>query len=170
MIDPRKEKDGDTVESVIPIAGDLKDAGGKAFDWKATRIGTADSTDAKRGVRLELSGGMYEHREQRAVVEFMCSDKTGLEGEWESEDKYEPGTPDSQKRDEAGGDVGYPEKQLKKDDAALIWESHGPSKEDANIDVLHLTWYTEHACYTASGGGDSSSSGHWGFFTWMIVM
>jgi len=180
-VDPRKEaKDADRITHVIPIAGNLLEHGGKAFDWSAERLSTSDVPgDAqKEGVRLTLKGGMYE-REQRAVIELLCDkERTGLEGEWEPKDKPAPDGPKEEKLRRLAGrgegdklaridDVGFPEKQLKKDDAALVWDSYGHT-EDKNIDVLRLTWHTKYAC--EEGAERTDSSNHWGFFTWIVIL
>ncbi|KAL1877537.1 hypothetical protein VTK73DRAFT_8595 [Phialemonium thermophilum] len=175
-IDPRKKdaKDADEITHVIPIAGELLERGGKAFEWTAERLSTSKSDgggDAdKQGVRLTLRGGVYERREQRAVIELLCDpERTGLEGEWESETKYEPGGDDEEEKRKQWreDELGHPEEQLKKKDTALLWDSYGPSA-DGDVDILKLTWYTKHACETGAPvpGRDDS----WGFFTWMVIL
>lgn len=190
--------DTDAVMKVVAIAGNLENAGGTHFEYEATRLSTSDSkSDSdKEGLRLTLLGGKHpltgpikQRKEQRATIEFLCDhDKTGLEGEWKSEDRYD-GDDKVRKRDdkkkddkeeeEDDGTESGIEHQLKKDDSALIWESYGLNeKQDAEI--LHLTWYTKHACEKKrddKDGGDkgdddedSDGSSHWGFFTWIILM
>lgn len=188
----------DTVESVTAIAGALENVGGSQFEYEATRLNGSDSNgdSKKEGLRLVLKGGKKPldgsvKREQKAIIEFLCDPKReGTEGEWESEDKYskrrreekdgddkkDDGKKDDDKKDDGkegdGGDKSFPEHQLKKDDAALIWESYGPEKDG---DVLRLTWHTKHACEGKrdgngddNNGGDSSAS--WGFFTWLVIV
>jgi len=46
----------------------------------------------------------------------------------------------------------------------LGWENEGDTK------ILRLKWETEHACENAEDGGSGPSNGHWGFFTWFILM
>lgn len=169
---------------------------GATLDPVATRLSTssADGDKDKVGVRLVLQGGHYNGRKQKAVVEVLCDDKLeGTEGEWKSDELGIP-TPPSVKAAEDGKDKDDAPHQLKKDGAALIWDSYGPSEEDPkNMDVLKLTWKTKHACEKrsegGSGGGDKGGSGgrggsgdgdkdkggqdeskHWGFFTWMIIL
>lgn len=88
------------MSKVIHIAGNLENHGGSAFEYEATRLKTSDSnSDSKKeGLRLVLKGGkrplegvpVKQRTTQRAVIEFLCDhEKTGLEGEWESEDHYE---------------------------------------------------------------------------------
>lgn len=179
------EKKDDKILSVIPIAGSLINHGGKDFTYELKRLSTSDSKDdsEKEGLRLTLHGGVYQKREQRAVIEFLCDhNRTGLEGEWESQDKYEKGKAEKreEKKKEEGGDEkkdedkdgedGFPERQLKKENAALIWEGYKRSPDD-KVDTLFLTWHTKFACEKAVDGGDGpSESTHWGFFTWMFML
>ena len=179
---------------MIPIAGNLAEHGGKAFDFTATRLKSSDSvSDSKKeGVRLVMKGGVYEGREQKAVVEMVCDkERTGTEGEWESEDRYDPdgGEKDKERRkreedkkeeggdkkEEEGGDkekpndeVGWSERQLKKEGAALVWEGYNRVE---GSDTLQLTWYTKYACESSvpEKKPDDPSS-HWGFFTWLVIM
>jgi hypothetical protein len=194
LIDPRKDpKESDSIEAVIPIAGNLVEHGGKTFDFTATRLKSSDSvSDSKKeGVRIAMSGGVYEGREQKAVVEMICDkDRTGTEGEWESEDRYDPdGEKEKEKREEdkkeddkkeeEGGDkdgdkgkvddeVGWTERQLKKENAALVWE--GYNRQEGS-DTLQLTWYTKYACETSvPDDKPEDASSHWGFFTWLVIL
>ncbi|TQV91669.1 hypothetical protein V2A60_008608 [Cordyceps javanica] len=182
--------DLDQITEVIPIAGSLENHDGTAFDYEVTRLKTSDSNadSKKEGLRLVLKGGRHENREQKAVIEFLCDrNHTGLEGEWEAEDKYESSSkrrrddkPDGDKKE--GDDKGdgsddksseEVEHQLKKDDASLIWESYGAEKD---ADILRLTWHTKYACEKRDDDNDvqdpeaPSSSGSWGFFTWLIIV
>lgn len=184
--------DTDIVETVTAISGALENVGGSQFEYEATRLNGSDSnSDAhKEGLRLVLKGGKHpldapvkERREQKAIVEFLCDENEGTEGEWEdSEDKYSKlvRREDMNKYDEKGEDdnsdgkdKSFPEHQLKKKNAALIWESYEPEKD---ADVLRLTWHTKYACEKRDGkddnnegdGGDAST--HWGFFTWFVIM
>ena len=129
---------------------------------------------------MVLEGGKHpldgsDRRKQRAVVEFLCDpDKEGTEGEWEAEDKYKDSAlsrrDDSNDDDDSDNDHSAIEHQLKTDDAALIWESYGPEED---VDELHLTWYTKHACEKRDDSGDDTDEGtttHWGFFTWFVIM
>lgn len=179
--------DTDMVSKVVAIAGNLENTGGSSFEYEATRLKTSDSHDdsKKEGLRLVLKGGKHplngprkERREQQAVIEFLCDkEKTGLEGEWESEDRYDGDDKklrkrDGEEEDEDDGVESGVEHQLIKDDAALIWESYGSEGNDK--DILRLTWHTKYACENRDDSGDdegdSDSSSHWGFFTWFILM
>ncbi|KAK3344367.1 autophagy-related protein 27 [Lasiosphaeria hispida] len=181
----------ETVEEVIPVAGDLAEYGGKAFGWEAKRLrtvgeGVGEGDSKYEGLRVTLKGGIYEHREQKAVIEFRCDNKLeGTEGEWkeeggkvkrEGEEKKEDG---EKKDDEKKGDddknkdkEGTPETQRKKEGAALIWEGYKltqtPDGKEQN--TLSLTWYTKHACEKAVVDEPLEESGSWGFFTWIVIL
>lgn len=173
------------VEEVLAIAGSLENVGGSQFEYDATRLKTSDSNSdsQKEGLRLVLKGGKHpldgpvqERREQRAFIEFLCNpNKKGDEGEWEAEDKYEKGGGARRRADDKkdGSEKSAIEHQMKKDGAALIWESYGREKD---ADVLRLTWHTKFACEKRDGddgkdkGGNGSTSNHWGFFTWFVIM
>lgn len=176
---------------MISIAGDLHEHGGGYLDPKVTRLKTSDSTSdsKKEGVRIALYGGKHQlgsgGREQRAIIEMVCSDKKGTEGEWNpSDDKYEQVPPETEgygdgnsaaarlrRADDEGGDGGK-EHQLLKENAALLFDSYGPMADNGNVDVLRLTWHTELACEGRRDGGGSgdSQSQHWGFFTWLVIL
>ena len=190
------------MSTVVAIAGALENVGGSAFEYDVTRLKTSDSNSdsQKEGLRLVLKGGKHplsgpvkERRPQRAIIELICDqDKKGTEGEWESEDKYESSTKlrtrddqkdpkdgDDKKKDGDGEDDGSEsgvEHQLKKPDAALLWEGY---HEEKDADVLRLTWLTKAACEKRDDKnngdknkdeGDESASSHWGFFTWFVIM
>jgi hypothetical protein len=183
--------DIDKVETVTAIAGSLENVGGSQFEYEATRLNGSDSNSdsKKQGLRLVLKGGKHplngpvkDRREQKAVIEFLCDkDKEGTEGEWEeTEDKYSKLRRRDDKKDdgkEDGGgkdkDESFSEHQLKKDNAALIWEGFGSEKD---ADVLRLTWHTKYACEKRDESGDDNkgpsgdSSASWGFFTWLVIV
>jgi len=167
------EKKSSTIEEVVPIAGDLEKHGGGAFKWEATRLkteGEDKGEDKGEGIRLTLKGGVYEQREQRALVSLRCNQTvSGLDGEWDSEDEYVHDKREEKEGDKNGDDeVGFPEKQLKKDNAALIWDGY---KRDGDVDTLFLTWYTQHVCEKSnSEQPPADESHHWGFFTWVIIL
>lgn len=180
--------DTDSVFKVIAIAGRLENAGGSQFEYEATRLKTSDSNSdsSKEGVRLVLKGGKHpltgpikDRREQKAIIEFLCDpEKEGTEGEWDAEDKYErlvrrddkDKDKDKDDKDEDEGEASA-EHQLKKENAALIWESY---KSEKKADVLRMTWHTKHACEDKRNDdgkdGDESASTSWGFFTWVFII
>jgi hypothetical protein len=187
------KEDVDTVEKVIAIAGGLENAGGTQFDYDVTRLKTSDSNadSQKEGVRIVFKGGKHplsgpskERRPQRAVVEFLCDpDKTGIEDEWDAEDKYESSSlrtradgeeeDDEDDEDDGSNEDSSLEHQLLNQNAALLWESYGPEND---VDVLRMTWHTKYACEKRDDSDDDdgdesgSTKASWGFFTWFVIM
>lgn len=187
----RGKREGSTdyeVSDVISIAGELQNHGGGPLDAEVTRLKTSDSNadSKKQGVRIKLNGGKHEltsgGRRQQAIVEMVCDpNKDGTEGEWTPEDdKYEQGpiegeedgAPATRQRGvkrqdgDGDGDGATEEHQLLKDNAALIFDSYGPS---GDVDILRLTWHTKLACEGEAGNGGSNNE-HWGFFTWVFIL
>lgn len=186
-IDPDSKADVPLEHRVI--AGEAED---RALGETFTRLSTSASEKdkGKEGVRVVLQGGQFQDRKQKAVVDLLCKDSVeGTEGEIDPDkDLSKPSATTSQPAvataTAAGSSVrvvraddknkdGVPV-QIKKPDAALIWESYGPSEEEpGSVDALKLTWYTKHACEKTSGGGGGDGkdeSKHWGFFTWIIIL
>jgi len=177
------------VDQVIPIVvGD-----DKAIAWEAKRLAGDDDGKAakdggkKEGLRLTLQGTTkYQERAQRTVVDFRCNpDLEGTESEWESLDEYVPGEKkntrrkeeekkkdDDKKDDDKKEGDSTPEKQLKKDGAALVWEGYKREKDASggDMDTLYLTWYTKHACDAAVDQPTEEESKSWGFFTWFVIL
>jgi hypothetical protein len=181
VLSPDKDEAPDTVLRVIPIS--MKKGIGNDFEYEVHRLKTSDSNSdsQKEGLRLILKGGSYDGRDQKAVVEFICDkDRTGLEGEWDHEDEYVPeratllGRRDavlSTTDDEPDGPETGEERQLLNENAALIWNSYGPTTDDdSHTDVLRLTWHTKYACEKRQEGGSDAQPGHWGFFTWLVIL
>lgn len=161
-----KKEESDSIERVIPIAGDLKDKGGGNLDakWELLSTSTSHSDSELEGLRVELKGGFSgsgkDRRSQKAIVEFICDEsRTGLENLWDPEDKYT----DITERDEEGGEP-------KEDDAnapSLQFVRYDVGSGDA--DVLRLKWQTKYACENSKAEQDAAGT-HWGFFTWFIIM
>ncbi|KAK0662948.1 putative autophagy protein Atg27 [Cercophora samala] len=184
--DPKTDKA--TVDHFIPI---VVGRGEKqaSFEWEAKRLpseepkdgkekGEGDKKNKKEGLKVTLKGGKYQGRQQQTVVEFRCSGLKGDEEEWESKKlvEYErvKRAAVAEDKDE-GDDLSTPERQLKKEGAALVWEGY---KSDGEVDTLSLTWYTKFVCDKAVGDepekgkepADGGESAHWGFFTWFVVL
>ncbi|KFZ22688.1 hypothetical protein V502_02834 [Pseudogymnoascus sp. VKM F-4520 (FW-2644)] len=147
-----------TISRVIPIAGDLQNfPGGTLLDASYTRLRTAASPadQAREGIRVELHGGSYNGRKQRAVVEFLCDpDVTGIE-------EAEESVLDVYKREEGNGTT--------KATRALVFKKYGPEGAKGEVDVLTLEWRTKFACENVEGGV-GKEKGSWGFFTWFIII
>ncbi|KAI9842576.1 MAG: hypothetical protein M1838_003076 [Thelocarpon superellum] len=155
--------DSSTIRSVRPIAGNFDH--GRPIDAAVTRLKTSAShgDSQKEGLRMELHGGRYPQtkagRKQTAVIEFLC-DK---EAEDEAPDRRRAAKEDEE--DEEDEDEPDTEGQN------LRFISYGPvDDEESQEDVLRLEWLTKHACEDAMNGDDDDSNGHWGFFTWFIIM
>jgi autophagy-related protein 27 len=140
------------VDRVIPVAGNFHVDSGRPLDPKYTRLKASDAN--KEGLQIELNGGYYAEKKQRAIIEFQCDkDRTGNEGA-EGED-------DKKKRED------------KKDDGketpnSLTYVSYGAV--DEKLDVLRLNWRTKYACEDHVDDEDDGKRGGWGFFTWFILM
>lgn len=154
---------------VIPIAGNILAGGGGHSDPKWTRLSTSpiQSDRDKEGIRLTMGGGSYMKKPQKAVVEFLCDRK----------DEANDRTKALLSREDADGEDGGDDKKDEEREAKkqtddgeggiLKFMSYGPVGDD---EVLSLEWRTKYACEDAKDGGEKKSSGHWGFFTWFIIM
>jgi hypothetical protein len=149
-------------ENTYPIAGNLKIHGGGDFDVKATLLSTSESNEdsKKEGLRLELFGGQKQtdtqKRTQSAIIEFLCDkSRTGLEHLSEERDQYE------ERDEEVDDDPSTP---------SLTFVSYNVSKKNPEEDLLRLQWKTKEACEDSKAKKDQENSGHWGFFTWFVIM
>ena len=160
-------------QEAIPIAGQYTLHDGTQLDPKITRLKTSSSASdrEKEGFRLELHGPKYpdtDPKKQKAVIEFLCADKAeetkirrkerDLVASKRGNDDENDGEEDHSATGEIaedghGGTVKYI-------DFAMVGDSQ----------VLSLEWRTKYACENAKGEDKGSSSGHWGFFTWFIIM
>lgn len=120
--------------------------------WARLKSSASSADREKEGIRLEMNGGKYEGRKQKAIIEFLCNAKSEERRRDMSAVAEEDGQEGEEADDEHGG-------KLK----LLSWE------DEEDIKVLRLEWITKYACEDADDGNDSSS-GHWGFFTWFILM
>ncbi|KAL8915168.1 MAG: hypothetical protein Q9171_000287 [Xanthocarpia ochracea] len=161
------------IQEAIPIAGHYPLHDGTQLDPKITRLKTSSSASdrEKEGFRLELHGPKYpdkDPKKQKAVIEFLCADKAeetktrqkerDLVASKRGNDDEDDGEEDHSATGEItedghGGTVKYI-------DFAMVGDSQ----------VLSLEWRTKYACENAKGEDKGSSSGHWGFFTWFIII
>ena len=105
------------------------------------------------GLKLELHGGYYNKRKQKAVINFECDkDRTGNEG---NED-----------------DVASMAGDEKEDNSqSLTFISYGPVDGKEAVDILRLNWRTKYSCEDAEAEEPNvDKSRGWGFFTWFILM
>ena len=146
----------------IPIAGDysLTTGGDLNPHWTRLKASASSEDREKEGLRLEMGGGKFENRKQKAIIEFLClpDRNDGVTRRDEILDAYD--------EDEKGDD----------DSGEETDDEHGGKlklhswKDEEDVKVLRLDWYTQYACEDAKDSGEVSNSGHWGFFTWFIIM
>lgn len=125
------------------------------------------SSDQKReGLQLEMHGGEYQKQKQKAVVEFLCQN--------EASDKFRREQKDADVKE---GEEGSEDEDDDDDkDGQIVEDGHGGTLQykswgiEGGTKVLRLDWQTKYACEDSSSSSDSSKSGHWGFFTWFIIM
>ena len=154
-----------TIERVIPIAGDFGLSIGPALDAKWTRLKTSSrpADRGREGVELEMGGGRYpidskNGEKQKAVVEFLCDKKPEeRRREMLRRDGKEEGDEEGNARettdDGEGGTLSFSSYEMVGDER-----------------VLGLTWRTKYACEDAQEDSGKPGGGHWGFFTWFIIM
>lgn len=120
-----------------------------------------------------MGGGFYppnksKGKPQKAVVEFLCNRQEENEEKRESLISRE----DEDEGDDNGDNKDDAERKAKEqtedgEGGILKFVSYEQVGDDK---VLSLEWKTKYACEDATNGGEKSSSGHWGFFTWFIIM
>jgi hypothetical protein len=165
----------------LPIAGYENALGGGSKDVEINLLKSIDPET--EGVRVKISGGTILEPELKkkypasAVIDFQCDpDRTGLEG-LKNDDDLDQATDSKLRRDdEEKGDDGDNEGEDKPDTtktSSLTFQSFG-LVDDKEGFVLRLDWKTKYACedYKRENPGSSGGSGggHWGFFTWLIIM
>ncbi|XP_044723892.1 autophagy-related protein [Hirsutella rhossiliensis] len=122
--------------------------------------------------KYEKDGGAQRRADDKKGDDKKGDDKKG------DDKKGDDNKGDDNKGDDNKGDKEKSaiEHQLKKEGAALIWESYEKEKD---ADVLRLSWHTKFACEKRDGNdgkdkdgkdGNGNSSNHWGFFTWFVII
>ncbi|KAL8675502.1 MAG: hypothetical protein Q9168_000014 [Polycauliona sp. 1 TL-2023] len=157
-------------EDAIPIAGQYTLHGGTELDPDITRLKTSSTASdrEKEGFRLAVQGPKYPETnglKQKAVIEFLCADKaTEKKEEIKKRQGVVAGRDDEEEDHSATGEVADDGHggTLKYLDYSTVGESQ----------VLSLEWRTKYACEDAgkNGSDDKNSSGHWGVFTWFIII
>ena len=153
----------DVIEA-IPIAG-APIGGSVDPQWERLKTSKLPEDKGKEGLRLSMDGPGKTNK-QKAIVEFLCPtrdqgrrrirrDKDTKARDNENRDNNT--TTSKEVDDGAGGRLKYVSYETEKD-------------KDAK--VLRLEWTTNHACENGEedDGDKKPSSGHWGFFTWLIIM
>lgn len=157
----------DVFDEAVPIAGELKEQGGGHMEakWERLKDSNSHADSDKDGLRVEMNGGFRKlesgKRNQKAIIEFICDqERTGLENLYDPGDKYE----DKAKREEDDG----AEDKDRKDSSSLQYVGYDQSGTD--VDILRLSWRTKEACKGSKDQQDAEQAGHWGFFTWFILI
>lgn len=155
------EGKNDTIAS-IGIAGEFGLSSGGSLDpvWRRLKNSDSPADREKEGVRLSVGGGKYGPKKQKAFVDFICIRKAEerrreLDYRMTAEEEEQPAAEEVD--DGHGGKISF-----------RSWEDEGEAK------TLRLDWHTKYACEDAiegnKGSEGGSNKGHWGFFTWFILM
>lgn len=165
----------------LPIAGYENALGGGSKDIEINLLKSIDPET--EGVRVKISGGTILEPDLKkkypasAIIDFQCDpDRTGLEG-LKNDDDLDQVTDSKVRRnddEEKGGDDsndGDDKPDTKK--SSLTFQSFDLVSDKEGF-VLRLDWKTKYACedYKRENPGSSGGNGggHWGFFTWLIIM
>jgi hypothetical protein len=139
--DPDKEHV--ETENVISLAGNFAHDG-HSFEHWWTPLEPKD--DHPGGLEFRVYGPKYGKMKQQAIIDFQC-DRSDNNEKRDGDDKPT----------QSEGDVEFisydPEPDLKKD----------------TRETLRLRWKTKYACADYAGSHGTSSGG-WGFFTWLVLM
>lgn len=163
------------ISDVIGVAGTYDMSHGGALEPQITRLKTTDKEI--EGLDIELHGGRYNDRKQKAVVSFICAkDMTGNEGNEDAEDKQllrarkdEEESDDDDDSDDGDKKPGDRFKQDPK--SALQFVSYQEEEVGKDkYDVLRMSWKTKYACEDSDIADDTPAKGGWGFFTWFILL
>lgn len=159
-------------EKVIPVAGEFSLSGhGGSLDPVISRLKSRDAET--EGVDIELHGGRFDGRKQKAVISFICDkDMSGNEGN-ESDDKKRRRRDDDEDNGDDGDKKPDGDRYVQDPKSALQFVSYQFEEDGKNsMDVLRLNWKTKYACEEASDDDDNTGSkkAGWGFFTWFILM
>ncbi|KAJ5091187.1 hypothetical protein NUU61_006057 [Penicillium alfredii] len=164
----RNAKDGHGSSTFgFPIVG-LDHLGHGSKDPEVTRLKKIDAD--REGLLVKLAGGEYREdfdkgktKNAGATIEFKCDpDRSGLEG---LHTTLEDPDPAKRLRRRAGNSTQGDDANA--GDRSLQFKSFG---QDGDSYVLKLDWRTRYACDDYQRTKGSGGSGHWGFFTWLIII
>ncbi|KUJ21570.1 uncharacterized protein LY89DRAFT_377990 [Mollisia scopiformis] len=172
--DVTKDGKADSLMDSWPLAGDLRDYGGKDLNakWESLSESNSHADSEKEGLRLSMNGGLHkvnnEQRAQKVIVEFICDhDLFGDENLWDPEDHYES-VPD--KRAEGDDTDGPKNGETQDPTGAPSLQFLKYDRSGTDMDILRLSWRTRFACLDAGDEKTRDPNGHWGFFTWFIII
>ena len=160
--------------AAIPIAGAYTLHSGGELDTEITRLKTSPSPDdrEKEGFRIQLHGQKYPEKngiDHKAVITFLCQHKAEERSDTERHRKSEV----LKARDDDD------EEEDHSATSEITDDGHGGQLKYQSFEVvgdekvLSMEWRTPYACEDSKGGDrddDGKGSGHWGFFTWFIIM
>lgn len=142
---------------------------GADLEPKWTRLSTSASpNERKNGLRLEMKGVTYNYRKQKAVIDFICPQEKKEERRDQTSDRMVLGG-DGNDGGEGDQDEEDPSAGAEVDDGQggilkfLKYEDVEKEK------ILNLEWTTTYACEGAKTD-PVTKTGHWGFFTWLVMM
>ena len=164
------DEDEPKIDEVYPIAGSFAISTGRQLDPDFKRLEDLPDSDTK-GLRIVLHGGIYIKQRQRAVIDMQCDPgRTGNE-----KSPFKKGKDDEDEKLARSEDEDKePDEDEDDDENSLRFVSYQMEEEDKDVKTLRLDWRTKYACESFEedddGGGKDSSSKHWGFFTWFIVL
>ncbi len=181
---PLDKPDADpTIQEIVPIAGNLRDYGGGDLDPVSTRLKTDEqsSDSPKEGLRLEFRGGAYplakQSMQHRAVIELLCDDRDGTEGEWPAEFDYDGAVNHSSNIAAMSVPAGPGLVSARDGDEAKppahLEETPGPGLQQLPRRERHQDaapdLHTMYACESYANSPTEASQ-HWGFFTWFVIL
>ena len=172
--------------NAIPVAGDYPLHSGQNMNPKITRLktSTVSGDRGKEGLRLEMDGQKTKEGKHKAIIEFICNSKAEEKSQRDLASAVKPAKDDDDDNDKGDDDDDDDKKSGKDVDNKKLYP-YLPSETDdehggtlsyvdytmiGDVKVLSLEWKTQYACEDAKDEGKSSGSGHWGFFTWLIIM
>ena len=122
-----------------------------------------------------MEGGKYagtgKMRKQKAVVELLCDRSS------EEKRRTFSGRDDNDEDNEGGGSGDDEDSGSRRNkEAESTDDGKGGTLKFLDYDmvgdfqVLSLEWRTKYACEDAKSEEGGSGNGHWGFFTWFIIV
>lgn len=132
--------------------------------------------DGKGQAETEESIAASTSVSDRRSVSAKNARNDALDGSASVLDDDRKGQDDDDDGDHQKGDDEDDDDEDDQDDGkSLKFIRYGPTSEDINEDTLRLEWRTRYACEgikdeDGDSGRSPSGSGHWGLFTWFIIM
>ena len=142
---------------MFPIAGSYTHDTGKSSEPKFTKLKKTQDSNVE-GLQLDIRGGVFGKRNQKAIVNFICDPKRSGKSEKSDDDKSRRAEDDDDDAEKTnGGDITFKSYETETDEDGKLF------------DILRLDWRTKYSCDEYEKDKPSASEG-WGFFTWFILM